>query len=59
MVFERPISFLAELKEVVGSEEIDGWDLDADEQINENDLMEADPSLDEENQPKVHEINSL
>jgi len=42
----------AELKEVVGSEEIDGWDLDADDQINESDLMEIDASFEEANQPK-------
>ena len=61
-IFARPfrsIFILAELKEVVGTEEIDGWDLDADEQINDNDLMEVDASLVEEDQPKVREIATI
>ena len=53
------VPFLAELKEVVGSEEIDGWDLDADDQINESDLMEIDESFEEANQPKVGEMYDL
>ena len=52
------IYFLAELKEVVGAEEIDGWDLDAEEQLTEDDLLQLEIENDEADKPKVR-INSF
>ena len=45
--------FEAELEEVVGTEAIDGWDLDANEKITDEDLMEVDADASEAEKPKV------
>ena len=45
--------FSAQLKEVVGPQEIDGWDLDADEEISEIELMEVDASQETAIEAKV------
>ncbi|XP_065051656.1 rab3 GTPase-activating protein catalytic subunit-like [Rhopilema esculentum] len=42
----------AELEEVVGTEAIDGWDLDADEKITDEDIMEVDVDASEAEKPK-------
>lgn len=51
--------FTDELKDIVGSDEILGWDLDADEQISDSEMMEVDQSIEKTNQPKVMNLQPI